>query len=219
LPAVGNDIVDLNAPGNAGKSRDSRFLDRVFTEGERQRIAGASSPDRLLWMLWAAKEAAYKALSRGSLAVCSIPRRYPVFLDDAEPVAEGMPCTGRVATPKGELALVVVATAQWVHALAAEARPDRLCHGVALVAGDEDPSSSGRSHFLQTVAGLTGCPAEVLAIASNPDGTGAPRLLFSGRPLDAPFSLSHDGRFTAFACDPAILRSAIRAANGCPGKP
>jgi hypothetical protein len=111
------------------------------------------------------------------------------------------------------MALAVVATAQWVHALAAEARPDRLCHGVATVAGDEDLSSFGRRHFLKTVASFAGCPVEVLSIARNPDGTGAPRLILRGRPLDAPFSLSHDGRFTAFACDPAILRSAIRAAS------
>jgi hypothetical protein len=28
---VGNDIVDLAAPGNLGKSGDGRFLGRVFT--------------------------------------------------------------------------------------------------------------------------------------------------------------------------------------------
>jgi len=64
LPAVGNDIVDLNSAGSHGKFRDARFLKRVFTPAERQAIQAAENPDLVLWSFWAAKESAYKILSK-----------------------------------------------------------------------------------------------------------------------------------------------------------
>ena len=81
MPGVGNDVVDLKDPENIGKNRDDRFLCRVFTAGERELIASVPSPDTLLWSLWAAKEAAYKAVSSADPAVCSIPHRYRVVLE------------------------------------------------------------------------------------------------------------------------------------------
>lgn len=214
MPAVGNDIVDLEAPGNAGKSRESRFVDRVFTEEERLLIHGAASPDRLLWLLWAAKEAAYKAVSRDDPAVGSIPRRYAVFLDGAEPGPGASHTAGHVITPKGRMALVVVATAQWVHALAGDIPPDGFRHAVAFLAGGEDPSVAARGNLLQAIGRHAGCPLEAFSILRDPDDRGAPRLLFRGSQLSVPFSLSHDGRFTAFAYDPASLLAAMRATGG-----
>ena len=61
---VGNDVVDLTDPRVSGKASDARFLERIFTEGERAAIAGAPDPDLELWQRWAAKEAAYKAVSK-----------------------------------------------------------------------------------------------------------------------------------------------------------
>lgn len=57
---TGNDLVDLRAPEVRGKSRDGRFIARVFTPGEAALIAASPLPDRALWMLWAGKEAAFK---------------------------------------------------------------------------------------------------------------------------------------------------------------
>ena len=84
MPPVGNDIVDLKEPDNCGKSGDDRFLGRVFTPEERDRIVAAACPDQLLWAFWAAKEAAYKAVSRDDPSICSTPRRYGVALDDQD---------------------------------------------------------------------------------------------------------------------------------------
>jgi phosphopantetheinyl transferase (holo-ACP synthase) len=60
LLVIGNDIVDLTAPENRGKSGDRRFRARVFTAAEEEWIDAAPSPDTALWTLWAAKEAAFK---------------------------------------------------------------------------------------------------------------------------------------------------------------
>lgn len=63
-PVVGNDVVDLTAPRAAGRAADRRFVERVFTAEERDAIARAADPDLALWHGWAAKEAAYKVVSR-----------------------------------------------------------------------------------------------------------------------------------------------------------
>jgi len=207
LPPVGNDIVDLAAPGNLGKSGDGRFCGRVFTVEERALIAGAARPEALLWAFWAAKEAAYKAVSRGDPAVCSIPRQYRVALDTGNSAGTAARLAGKVITPGGELALRVALTADWVHALAAgsEAALDRICQRVDGLDVAGDPSAFVREALLREIARHLDCSAGNLSVVKDPGGPGAPGVLFRGRLLAAEVSLSHDGRFAAFAFDPVTL--------------
>ncbi len=241
MPGVGNDVVDLKEPDNRGKSRDARFLARVFTADERGVIARAAAPDTLLWALWAAKEAAYKAVSGGDRSVCSIPHRYPVHLDTSAPLencdpqnlqralpgsdfqrshpsgdAEGC-LTGRVITPRGEMALCVTVTEDYVHALATGAdadfagilqRVDRMDEA----GSSGDPSAFVRGQLLAEISRRFCCPIEDLAVLADSSGSGAPRVLVRDRPLDVDISLSHDGRFAAFV----LLFRAISAPDtGC----
>lgn len=222
---MGNDIVDLEAPCNRGKSGDGRFLERVFTPEERDLIAGVARPDALLWSLWAAKEAAYKAVSRGNPHVCSIPRRYRVVPGTAPLSFSGKDnddiniFSGRVFTPRGELALSVVVAEGYVHALAAgsEAELEKIVRRVdragvtedardfscADHAGDSenipDPSAFVRARVLREIARRNNCSFDELEIRNDPAGPGAPRVFLRGLPFAAEISLSHDGRFTAFA--------------------
>ncbi len=76
---IGNDIVDLADHGNKGKFRDRRFRDRVFTTEEGRRIDAAPDPDAMLWTLWAAKEAAFKAAVKLRPGLGFIPRSYRVL--------------------------------------------------------------------------------------------------------------------------------------------
>ncbi len=61
---LGNDIVDLNEAGIAGKSGDARFVKRVFSDDEQTAILSSPNPNLTLWMMWAAKETAYKIISK-----------------------------------------------------------------------------------------------------------------------------------------------------------
>ena len=61
---LGNDIVDLNEVGVTGKSGNARFIDRVFSREEKSAISASDNPDLTLWMFWAAKETAYKIVSK-----------------------------------------------------------------------------------------------------------------------------------------------------------
>lgn len=251
---VGNDIVDLAAPGNPGKSGDDRFCARVFTAEERALITGAPSPDALLWALWAAKEAAYKAVSRGDPAVCSIPRQYRVVINgDSGPVdwrevgafslsspagprigsradldspfasvpdsrfrrndlagrdgCRSNILSGKGITPRGELALRIELTAEWIHAFAAGSEEvlDRIFLRVESRDGVDDPSAFVRKGLLREIARFLDCEARDLSVIEDPDCPAAPGVLFRGCPLTKEVTLSHDGRFTAFAFDPFAL--------------
>jgi phosphopantetheinyl transferase (holo-ACP synthase) len=61
---VGNDVVDLEDPRVIGKADDERFVRRVFAEDEREAIRTALDADLELWSRWAAKEAAFKVVSK-----------------------------------------------------------------------------------------------------------------------------------------------------------
>ena len=78
---IGNDIVDLAEPGVAGKERDRRFVDRVFTPAERARILDAVAPTIALWKTWAAKEAAYKVACKLREKVVFAHQAFEVAID------------------------------------------------------------------------------------------------------------------------------------------
>ena len=232
MPPVGNDIVDLKEPDNCGKSGDERFIRRVFTPEERDRIVGAACPDQLLWAFWAAKEAAYKAVSRDDSSICSTPKRYRVVLDDGtahHPFSDDADFTGgsplgcqkaagvsddtegpkgrlvgRVITPGGVAALWIMVTKEYVHALATAGAGDlgTLVHRVDPVDAEEEaggPSAIVRRKLLHEIALRLKCSIDDLVIRKEPLDRGAPSVFLRGRPLAAEISLSHDGRFTAFA--------------------
>lgn len=61
---VGNDVVDLEDPRTFGKAGDERFTARVLDAVGLAAVRGAEDPDLELWCRWAAKEAAYKVVSK-----------------------------------------------------------------------------------------------------------------------------------------------------------
>lgn len=61
---IGNDVVDLTAARAKGMAAKHRFVQRVFTDVERAEILTGPDPDLEVWLAWAAKEAAYKVVSK-----------------------------------------------------------------------------------------------------------------------------------------------------------
>ncbi|MEI7638026.1 MAG: 4'-phosphopantetheinyl transferase superfamily protein [Syntrophus sp. (in: bacteria)] len=87
MTSIGNDIVDLTSPDSIGKSLDRRFIARVFTPEEQERIDRSDSPDTTLWMVWAAKEAAFKAVIKLKPGLSFTHRAYVV----TSPLSEDSP--------------------------------------------------------------------------------------------------------------------------------
>lgn len=206
MPCVGNDVVDLGDPENIGKSGDRRFCRRVFNTAELALIAAFPEPDTLLWALWAAKEAAYKAISRDNPSVCSIPRRYPVTLAMASGRSASLPIRGTVETPLGVVFVRIFVENGALHALAAASVEglNRAVFRVEMLPGrGDDPSLLAREILREGIAGFLDCPVDQLSILKEKERPWAPYITRDGIRLQAGPSLSHDGRFVAVAYDPA----------------
>ena len=182
--------MDLTDPGIARHHENERFVARVCSADERPRVLTA----RDLWILFAAKEAAYKALVKVGAA--------PGFGHRAIRVAPGL---DRVSWGEWSLELSVTGDADHVHAVAWTG-----LHPVARVARTrDDESEAARRIARELVADAIGCSPDDLAVLRDPapgawDGQGPPRIVRRGDPVDADVSLSHDGPFAAAA----ILRPA-----------
>ena len=75
---LGNDVVDVADPWAVGRARDRRFLGRVLSPAEADWLAGSRRPEEDLWVLWSAKEAAFKAWSRVHPGLVFAPSRFEV---------------------------------------------------------------------------------------------------------------------------------------------
>jgi phosphopantetheinyl transferase (holo-ACP synthase) len=82
---VGNDLVDFAADHNRGRVAQPRFLERVLTADERDRVARDDAGDYAFALLWSAKEAAYKAARKRDPALVFAPRRWQVDVDSLAP--------------------------------------------------------------------------------------------------------------------------------------
>jgi len=207
LPYVGNDIVDLKQPENLRGSRNLRFLKKVLTAAEGECVLKADHPVAALWSFWAAKEAAYKVLKKQDSAVVFLPRRWEVRRSP-QGVADG-----EVVVPGGrKVYLRFFQCADFVHCLGADvadvlekikfghAAPPRLAG-----AGRGDDSLFLRRFAVREIARYLQVPSSAVAIERSAEGAelGPPRLVIGGEISPIEVSLSHDGRFVAFAFLPA----------------
>ena len=188
---IGNDVVDLGDPESRAEGRHPRFDGRVFDEAERALIQGSGQPERIRWLLWAAKESAYKAARKEDPRTVFAPSRF-----HAERHADG-----RLTVSIGDrrFRVNVVVGVEHLHAVARRAGdPAAAMHSaVARLPERATGTDAVRQLAIATLSGLFGVSPEELAVRR--EGR-IPALWLRGRPSPADLSLSHHGRFVAFAC-------------------
>lgn len=184
---IGNDVVDLADPECA--HLHPRFDERVFAAAERRRIAFAESPERMRWILWAAKESAFKRARRLDPSLPFVPRRFAVSLDAA--------LEGVVHHPGGPSRVRVELLGDCAHAVATapEADPRQALHAACRLQG-ADPSRAARALALRELARHCGCSERELRVEKV---ARAPQLRRRGALRAGPLSLSHHGRYVAYA--------------------
>jgi hypothetical protein len=201
--SLGNDVVDLGDPEARLDGRHPRFDERVFTPRERAALAASPQRHRLHWALWAAKESAYKAQKRRAPETVFSPGEYEVELSPLPAAGEAGVASGHVRRRGEALTLEVHVDGATVHAVARDHREAnaRILRRVAPAVGD--PGLSVRRLAAAAIGSALGLDPGELRIAGRP-----PALLHHGRALEATLSLSHHGRFVAFACSPRTATSA-----------
>ncbi len=211
MPLVGNDVVDLSVDGAAARWEDERFLGKVFTESEREVVRRAAVPAVVLWSLWACKEAAYKVVRKLNPDAGFVPRRFPVGLLLSKDLSMAR---GRVKTSFGAIPVRVEAGDGFVHVLArwggAPSWDGIACRVLEmdLPATCRSPYRSARFASMRIrqvvrehLSERLGCRVDRIQVVrpESNRGLGPPAVQVAGAPVDIDISMSHDGRFLAFA--------------------
>ena len=205
---VGNDVVDLSDPETAASAAHPRFDARVFSDGEREQMLCADDSVRMRWILWAAKESAYKAVRRVDPNMIFSPSCFEVRLDRR--------LRGSVKVSHHSFDVRVEVRGDCIHAVASENPwdPSGLAYGIGR-SGDADPSARVRSLAIRDLAQRFGVRGADLSVRRT---RRLPELWFEGEPTEHALSLSHHGRFVAWAC--AVHRSAsAELIASCAGAP
>jgi phosphopantetheinyl transferase (holo-ACP synthase) len=205
---LGNDIVDLLSPYVRGKSRDVKFVRRILTIEEQETVLQSADPDSLLQVYWAAKETAYKAIVKTYPDVSSAPRRYPVFLSTPE---RRRNIRGYVQTPAAVVPITVIWHREFVHCLGAAPFPsvEKILYGIKKLddrmplnfrGSSEAVSREARAFAKRKIASALSVHTDKIVITTDSRaGSSFPEVYLDMKKTDIDISLSHDGRFIAYA--------------------
>ncbi len=195
---LGNDVVDLADVETQPEAIHPRFDERVFTSSEHAALAAAQFPRQLRWMLWAAKESAYKASKKVDSRTVFSPKRFVVVLETPE--------RATVEGPNHSFSVLFRNVGDLVHAIAVE---KGMSESLVVAAARRLNSEPGRN----LEPALASREVRVLAVETLSRELGLsrdeieivnegrlPRLRLRG--VAAEVSLSHHGRFVAFAASP-----------------
>lgn len=206
---VGNDIVDLTTRGTAGRAKDKRLVDRILTDDEKSQLfSRKESPDIFLWAFWAAKETAFKAVNKSFPDISSAPRRYPVELG-RHPLKSKI--SGCVQTPAGSVAVTLFIRDTHIHCIGTTGslkNLDRVICGAKRIDSEsgepflpDQQSLWVRKFAKEKIAHCLDMDTSNIDIhrSGQKKESGPPVLRFNNQESGMDISLSHHGRYVAFA--------------------
>ncbi len=222
LRLVGNDVVDLRLPANQASAANDRYRQRVLSVDEYDVVAAAVDPARALWLHWAAKESAYKALRRGNVYLQFLHRKFCVTVTEHDVLPNGSGrARGTVQHALDRVDVVWEWCDDWMHCMVVDAHLSSV-HGVkptaelltdplaARLAGAEKLSAESVAARVLGLRLLEDCgvPHARIQRGRRPDGRArAPQVVSDdGTRVNVLLSLSHDGRFAAAALSQATPR-------------
>ena len=207
--SVGNDVVDLADPEARLSGLHPRWGERVFCAAERKALDASRSRHLLHWTLWAAKESAYKARRRLEPRAVFSPKDYEIELSSL-PAPAGV-ARGRAFYRSEVFDLEVRLHGESVHSVAtSEDEAGARVLGKVEETSD-DPGVAVRRLAVGALGPALGLGPVGLRIVRRP-----PVAIDRDRRIEVAVSLSHHGRFVAFACTlvDSIRPSAIRPDPG-----
>jgi phosphopantetheinyl transferase (holo-ACP synthase) len=178
---LGNDIVDRAAT----HEHNPRFMDRILNPEEKSRRASWALDEPLLWLYWACKEAAYKAIRQSR----DIPFHHREFTVSSDLTS--------IQYHNEVLRLSTKQDGDALFALATDGDPNLCQTRIGSFAVEPDPAtqSARARELLLDLASITlACPLTELSITTQQR---IPKILHQGRILPHPVSLTHHGRYVA----------------------
>jgi len=195
---IGNDIVDIKEAAAKSNWRRKGFLNKVFTEKEQLYISNSDNPDLIVWLLWSMKESAYKIYSR-------LQRKYfvsPLKLESELITGSNEGYKGKVFIENFTFSTNSKVTKEFVSTMALA--ENKLRKGKIfqkdLKFSNEDFDKHRVEIYLsisKTFSEKINKPAENILIKK--DKYGIPYIFDEQNQFDASVSISHHGRYGAYA--------------------
>lgn len=194
---VGNDIVDLDLADKDAYKRE-RFLNKVLLPSEQKLVWDSEDPCTFLWVLWSMKESAYKLHFRKHLTRALNPIRFTCFFDgDYELEPEGK-FRGRVEVGDEVYQTNTILCKDYVHTTAIDGSEDIRIQSEEVSAGSPNKI---REKTIDALVRSMGAASDLRSdkIEFKKDTNGLPFLTDACKGIFTPCSISHHGRFGAYA--------------------
>ena len=195
---IGNDIVDLHYAAQYHNWRRPGYLNKVFTGEERARIENSTTPDLLVWTLWSVKESAYKLGAQRGAERKYAPKQ--LVTEYLRRQADGA-VVYSVCYEGNRCRVLVEQNAEYVHSVALPWKTNREDLRIGLVDLPFDDLDQQRSNLRQALyhdyVVRTGTASGNFSVQKGAQAV--PSLFYNSQRLNLPLSLSHHGRFGAFA--------------------
>ena len=205
MPYVGNDIVDLKNPDNMKSILDSRFRKKILTAAEIEFVQSSKNPVQTLWSFWTCKETAYKIRKKHCTDISFLPGRWEVCL--APP--DKRYTDGEIAVSASQkVYLRLFFNDDYIHCIGTDEfamRGNIIC-GVAPVPEPKDGNGHEASSYVRSIVAqklgefLSVNPADIEIKRKKVNGELQPPRIATGVARSGiDISMSHDGRFVAYA--------------------
>lgn len=184
---IGNDIVDLKEAAIQSDPFRSGFMKKVFSSREQAIIMASPDPLGQLWLLWAMKEATYKAHQRRfnlPTKLNLLPFQCTVLREDKSSVS------GEVKISAFKYTIESTLNADYIHCTAKGLPKQKIMFMILR------NSAEIKNELLSKYAEIGNYRAEELRLKKNVNNI--PQIFHKNLFLNLPFSLAHHGKYTAF---------------------
>ncbi|WP_462266766.1 4'-phosphopantetheinyl transferase superfamily protein [Mucilaginibacter sp.] len=197
MNSIGNDVVAL-AHIQPERTCQHRFYNKILSPAEHQLYyalpAGSLLFEHYVWLLWSAKESAYKFLKRQQPHLVFSPTRF--IIQNLSATLLPGEYSGTVSYQSTRLPFCSILTSGYIHTVVSTNLP-LVTYRVSKVDTNsyDVQSAAVRTLTLKHLAALM--PSQALNITKHI--TGYPEVRKGNQIADIPLSLSHHGNFIAYA--------------------
>ncbi len=184
---IGNDLVEFYTAALQSNWQRRGFLEKLFSETEQSLILNSEFPQQKLWLLWAMKEASYKAHQRRF----NLPRSFNPRQFTCEIIQiENNSVSGKVKIQDFSYHTQSDLGEKYLHCIATLFRQQKIVQKIS------SNSTQLKLEFILAVSAFKKIEIEKIHLKKGPDFI--PYLSSDGLAIDCDFSLSHHGNFSAF---------------------
>ncbi len=186
---IGNDIVDLDVAHKQGSWCKQRYRDKVFTHEENRYLDQSKDLFQALWRMWSMKESAYKiVIQNGSAHFLNTHKLVSTILDEHK---------GLVSYNGLDIKTNTRITEDYIYTTAYLA--DALNAHEQVIAHKESAhlKLKTKQALKKSITNMKGYNLKDVELRKN--NLRVPHLYYKDVQVELAFSLSHHGRFGAYA--------------------